>query len=107
MAHIGNLIQQKMKEKGVSNVELSARLKMVRQNSHSILRRSSMQTGLLQKIGHALNYDFFPHLCAHGPEQMQKQTETLNKQIADLNQELEKAKIEINTLTRIIEAMKK
>ena len=101
--HIGNLILEKMNERRVSIVELAKRLQMVRQNIHYLIRRKSIQIDLLQKVGKALDYDFFPLYSVIKCEDL------LNKKQEELNimsRQLEQAQAEIGTLNRIVEVLK-
>jgi hypothetical protein len=57
--HIGERIRTRSVEIGVSATELGRILKMTKQNVYGIYKRKSIDTHLLQKIGEALEYDFF------------------------------------------------
>lgn len=98
VTHIGNLVAAKMQEKHISIVTLASRLQMGRVNVDDILKRKSMQTALLDKIGKAMNYDFFQHYStAEADKKMQNEL---------LQQKLQEAEAEIRTLNRIIDALK-
>lgn len=116
VVHIGNLIAAKMQEMHISNITLAARLQMVRMNVHSILKRKTMQTDLLDKIGKAMNYDFFQHYSRTAEDAQKTNTELLSrvalleKKLQDAEQDAEKklkaAESEISTLNRIVEVLK-
>ena len=59
--HIGNLIQQKMKESSFTVTEFAKRINKTRENAYNIFKRQSIDTELLSKISKVLNYDFFKH----------------------------------------------
>ena len=99
--HIGNVIAGKMKEMHISNAELASRIKMGRMNVHSIVRRKTVQTDLLETISRAMNYDFFQHYNGN----QNKQAE-LTARAAALEKKLQAAEAEILTLNRVIEAMR-
>jgi len=97
--NIGNLVVSKMKEKRMSRLQLANSLGMVRQNIPDLLKRKSMQTDLLEKIGEVMQYDFFQDCCKVKREQMMKER-------AALENKLQEAQNEIKTLNRIIEVLK-
>ena len=57
--HIGQLIQDTLKEQGKSVVWFASRLSCHRTNVYKIFSRSSIDTGELERICKILNYDFF------------------------------------------------
>jgi transcriptional regulator with XRE-family HTH domain len=56
---IGNLIQKKLKESGLSNAEFARKLNCTSQNVVNILNRDSLDTALLMEISLILNHSFF------------------------------------------------
>ncbi len=58
---IGQLIKERMEAENITAIEFSKRLKTERSNVYNIFSRDSIDTSLLKKIGHILNYDFFQH----------------------------------------------
>ena len=71
--HIGEKIKARAKELRIGATELSRMIKTSKQNIYSIYLRKTIDTGLLQKLGKALEYDFFSyygptgHLQANDP----------------------------------------
>lgn len=57
--HIGSKIKGVFDNSGMPVSELARRIKTTRQNVYGIFERSSIDTALLERIGEALNYDFF------------------------------------------------
>jgi hypothetical protein len=62
--HIGEKIKARAKELRVGATELSHLIKTSKQNIYSIYQRKTVDTGLLQKLSKALEYDFFAY---YGP----------------------------------------
>jgi transcriptional regulator with XRE-family HTH domain len=56
--HIGYLIKQKVKERGVNMNDFAKAIHCSRPNAYSIFRRKSVNIDLLQLVSEALNYDF-------------------------------------------------
>lgn len=107
MVHIGQQIKSRVEQKGMSKAELSRRLNMSSTNVHKIFKRQSIDTGLLEKLGEVLDYNFFqfytsgagtlsdpliPYLSSTQVEQLRKENEELRKEINYLK--------EINQLLR-------
>jgi len=57
--HIGEKIKQRAKELRVGPTELARKISTSKQNIYGIFKRESIDTGLLDKLSRALNYDFF------------------------------------------------
>ena len=57
--HIGKQIEEVLNSKGFTVAEFARRINKSRENVYSIFKRKTMDTGLLQKIGSVLEYDFF------------------------------------------------
>ena len=57
--HIGNRIEKRVKELGMSKAEFGRRIQTSRQNVSLILQKSSINTDLLDKISGVLDFDFF------------------------------------------------
>ena len=57
--HIGQLIQDTLKEQGKSVVWFASRLSCHRTNVYKIFSRSSIDTRELERICKILDYDFF------------------------------------------------
>ncbi|MDR1161970.1 MAG: hypothetical protein LBK45_06485 [Tannerellaceae bacterium] len=58
-AHIGKIISEKLKEKGIKVKEFAALICCERANAYKILKRKSLDTDLLCKISDVIDYDFF------------------------------------------------
>ncbi len=57
--HIGEIIEERLKEVGMTKSEFARRINRARQNINDILRRKSVDTDLLFEISKALSYNFF------------------------------------------------
>lgn len=58
---IGQLIKQVAKSRNIGATQLAKMINSNRGNVYDIYERESIDTQLLKKIGHALEYDFFQH----------------------------------------------
>ncbi len=59
MIHIGKLIEEELRRQGRSVSWFASRLYCDRTNVYSIFRRKSIDTDLLIRISHILDYNFF------------------------------------------------
>ena len=59
MVKIGNVIRDKVKERGFSNAEFARRINKHIRNVYDIYQRDSIDTELLSKISSVLNFNFF------------------------------------------------
>ena len=59
--HIGQLIRQKMEERGLSVSALSREYGCSRVNMYKIFDKPSVDTAMLLRFSLLLNYDFFQH----------------------------------------------
>ena len=57
--HIGEKIKERAKELRIGPTELGKAINTSKQNIYGIFKRESIDTGLLQKICKALDFDFF------------------------------------------------
>lgn len=64
--HIGRLIEERIKEVGMTKAEFGRRINTSRQNVNTLLRKESLDTRLLKKIGRVLNHDFFHYFQRKG-----------------------------------------
>ncbi len=64
--HIGRLIEERIKEVGMTKAEFGRRINTSRQNVNTLLRKESLDTRLLKKIGRVLDYDFFSFFTKPG-----------------------------------------
>ena len=67
MPHIGELVQQVMKQQHYSGAALARQLQVSTTAIIHALRRPSLHAALLWKIGQALNYNFFATLATEFP----------------------------------------
>ena len=108
---IGNIIQQKLKESGLSNAEFARKLNCTPQNVFNILERDSLDTALLLNISEALSHNFFSYfeilVKNKGLNKAEKkviaalQKEPKNENILSLKEELEYLNLHINYLKEI------
>jgi len=61
LVHIGKKIQEVQQSSGLSVTAFARNINCTRGNVYAIFARSTIDTGLLQRIGKVLNYDFFQH----------------------------------------------
>ena len=59
---IGQLIKARIDAQNLKVTEFAKMIGTERSNVYDIFERESIDTGLLKKIGHVLNYDFFQDL---------------------------------------------
>lgn len=59
--NIGEMIDRKRKELGLSIREFAAKINVSSGNAYDILKRESIDIALLRRVSVALDYDFFRH----------------------------------------------
>lgn len=59
--NIGELIDKRRKELGLSIRDFAAKISVSPGNAYDILKRESIDVVMLQRVGSALDYDFFKH----------------------------------------------
>lgn len=59
---IGQLIKERVTAKNIAVTEFAKEIGVERSNVYDIFKRDSIDTKLLKKIGHVLDYDFFQDL---------------------------------------------
>ena len=59
---LGKIIERRIKEIGITKAEFARRIDTTRQNVNGIIRKESMDTSLLAKIGKVLKHDFFQYI---------------------------------------------
>lgn len=69
MIHIGHIIRDVVKEKGLSVTEFGRRINTHRRNVYDIFERQSVDTSLLIKIGKVLGHDFFSYYYQNSEEE--------------------------------------
>lgn len=96
---IGGRIQDVFESRNIKLSEFADELGTVRQNVYRIFKKRDLDTGLLTKISEVLNHNFFDYYKsgedAGGP----------NRELADLQVQLELARKEIDYLKKIINLM--
>ena len=108
MQNIGKIIEDKLREKGVSVSEFARRINTNRNNVYDIFRRESIDTQLLQKISTVLEYDFFQHfksaqsIASEPINTYSKENLEVDKQVVELEKEIQYLKELINDKNRII-----
>lgn len=76
---IGQLIKERMKAQKLTVIEFSELIGTERSNVYNIFERDSIDTNLLKKIGHILEYDFFEHFLEEKTIQKIKLSDNLKK----------------------------
>ena len=108
--HIGQKIKEQIKKRGTSVSELARRISTSRENIYSIFKRETIDTGLLYKIGIALDIDFFTYYAdvnsttnfAEDPEPyLANKKSQMEHENAALKKELESVKSENKFLREI------
>jgi hypothetical protein len=64
--HIGEKVKARAKELRMGPTELARAIKTSKQNVYGIYLRETIDTGLLQKLGKALEFDFFVYYATTG-----------------------------------------
>jgi hypothetical protein len=64
--HIGEKVKARAKELRMGPTELARAIKTSKQNIYGIYLRETIDTGLLQKLGKALDFDFFVYYGTTG-----------------------------------------
>ncbi len=61
--HVGEMIENHLKEKGILRAELARKIGMPQSNLTRLLKKSSIDTGKLVEISRAIEYNFFKEFC--------------------------------------------
>lgn len=61
--HVGEMIENRIKKKGILRAELSRKIGMPQSNLTRLLKKSSIDTGKLVEISRAVEYNFFKEFC--------------------------------------------
>ena len=64
LVHIGQAIDKRRNELGLSKSELGRRIGVPQQHINRILERETMETSKLAKVSQALDYNFFALFCS-------------------------------------------
>lgn len=67
--HIGQLVEERIKEMGITKAEFGRRISTSRQNVNTILKKKSLDSEMLGNISEVLNFDFFTY---YGPDCVKK-----------------------------------
>lgn len=112
--HAGKLVKEVFLASGMSVSELGRRVTTTRQNVYRIFERESIDTALLQRLGKALNHDFFQHytetpenLLASAGGFKDKEHEVLYKEVESLQRELSDITEKYEMVKRINELLEK
>lgn len=100
--HIGKLIAQIIKEKGVKLTVLAEQIHTSKQNLNHIFKRESIDTNILLKLSNALEYNFFVHYCEGN-----LLSPVAKQEIAYLKQELKKVAVKFEEANKEIGYLKK
>ena len=67
---LGEIIEMRVKQIGMTKAEFGRRINTSRQNVNTLLRKEHFDTRVLTKICKVLNYDFYEHIKRpkHNPE---------------------------------------
>jgi hypothetical protein len=95
--HIGKLIHKKVREKQLSSAEVARRIGVNATVFQAYLSQTSVQFGILWKIGVAIEYNFFADLMAYLPPAalnannsvFQQKIKEQHNEIVDLKKEIE------------------
>ena len=112
--HIGKLIKQSVKERGITVSEFARRINTSRENVYGIFKRQSVDTTLLQKAGKVLGKDFFGYYqseantvvkepaVAYGKKNATENTESAQSKLQLLQNEIATLKKELQLKDKII-----
>src|ERR1044072_1464840 len=64
--HIGEKVKARAKELRIGPTELARKIRTSKQNIYGIYNRETIDTGLLQKLSKALDFDFFAYYGTTG-----------------------------------------
>jgi len=74
--HLGQLVKEIAKSKGVKFTWLAEQLHMSRQNLNSVFQRHALDVELLQNLSDLLDYNFFDHVTPERFRNLETATET-------------------------------
>ena len=66
---IGQIIEERVRLQNMDVTELAKKIGVERRKAYNIIKRESIDTNLLKKIGQILNYDFFQDLLEEKTKQ--------------------------------------
>jgi hypothetical protein len=114
--HIGKLILEKLKERGIKKSEFARRINKSRQNVQDIFKRQSLDTKLLADVSKVLDYNFFELISSEKNQTnallvmeedpipykgAKSEKQKLKSQIDELSKQLKLAQKEIQYLKKI------
>ncbi len=108
MQSIGKIIEEKLREKGLSVSEFARQINTNRNNAYDIFRRDSIDTHLLQKISVVLEYDFFQYfntstgIASESIVSYKREAPDLLQKVQELEKEIVYLKELLNDKNRII-----
>lgn len=98
--HIGNLIMKKVNAKNIPYSEVARRIGVTPSVFQTYLSQTSVQLGILWKIGIAIEYNFFADLMGHLP------THIMNNNDSSLQTTIKEHQNEIRDLKKEIDIYK-
>jgi len=107
--HIGQIIQKKLEESGMSKAEFGRRIGISRQNVQHVLSRANQDTDLLFQICKTLKHDFFQYYSQslqldHAPTTKSKKSDAETDQRIDgLKREMDQMRKDMQVLLKLIE----
>lgn len=107
--HIGKKIKEVWRDSRLKGTEFAAAINKDRQVIYDIFKRETIDTGLLQKIGKVLDYDFFTYYSAAAPltAQEEKVAYGLKAEIQRLEEELKLCKRQLSEVEKRCELLEK
>ena len=94
--HIGKLVEDQIRLKGMTKIALARRVKASPQVINGLVKRASIDTDMLQKISVALQYDFFSHFT----DSRRKPLAVTDQQAVGLLREIGELRQQIDVLAR-------
>jgi hypothetical protein len=77
--HIGKRIQEVWKQSGMKGVTFAKTISLDRQMIYNIFKRETIDTGLLERVSKALQYDFFSEYSQRLPIAQDEQMKYVSK----------------------------
>jgi transcriptional regulator with XRE-family HTH domain len=96
LPHMGTLVRNKINEKKITYAEACRRIGIKQPTISNYFEQNSLQTRIIWKLCHALDYNFFADIISFLPENLQNTNATTAQKIAILQQQ------EINDLKKEI-----
>jgi predicted XRE-type DNA-binding protein len=96
LPHLGNFVKNKIEEQRLSYAEVCRRINIKQPTISGYFVQESLQTKIIWKLCHALQYNLFADIISHLPENIQNTNTTNTQKIINAQQE------EINDLKKEI-----